>query len=120
MFEPCGPLAVKASLGAGGPRHKRGVTPTSEREPGQYSWAGTGVVANNSSHRAQPYSLYNGMCLDRCVHMIFVPSGNANEPGHDDGGPGQGSLSCLTVSRKGTLLLHRNCYVSRMLHHLPD
>jgi len=29
-------------------------------------------------------------------------SGNANEPGDGDGGPREGSLSCLTVSRKGT------------------
>lgn len=31
-----------------------------------------------------------------------VLSGNANEPGDGDGGPREGSLSCLTVSRKGT------------------
>ncbi len=29
-------------------------------------------------------------------------SGDANEPGDGDGGPREGSLSCLTVSRKGT------------------
>lgn len=35
-------------------------------------------------------------------HKRAVLSGNANEPGDDDGGPRKGSLSCLTVSRKGT------------------
>jgi hypothetical protein len=32
---------------------------------------------------------------------IYIRGGNANEPGDDDGGPRQGSLSCLTISRKG-------------------
>jgi len=36
------------------------------------------------------------------VKKRSVLSGNANEPGDGDGGPREGSLSCLTVSRKGT------------------
>jgi hypothetical protein len=34
-------------------------------------------------------------------YYIYIRGGNANEPGDDDGGPRQGSLSCLTISRKG-------------------
>jgi len=34
-------------------------------------------------------------------YYIYIRGGNANEPGDGDGGPRQGSLSCLTISRKG-------------------
>jgi hypothetical protein len=64
------------------------------------------------THAAQhSHSRSRAMGVLRCVCrlMIFVPSGDANEPGHDDGGPGQGSLSCLTVSRKGTPHLFDCC-----------
>ena len=40
-------------------------------------------------------------------------SGNANEPGDGDGGPREGSLSCLTVSRKGTA-----SWLGRVLHRI--
>lgn len=42
-----------------------------------------------------------------------VLSGNANEPGDGDGGPREGSLSCLTVSRKGTA-----SWLGRVLHRI--
>ena len=65
----CGLLAVKRQWAAGGPRHKRGVTPTSEREPGQYSWAGTGVVANNSHAAQHSHSLTSNGCVEMCVSI---------------------------------------------------
>jgi len=61
-----------------------GVAPISEREPGYIPGPGQGL-----------WQL-------AVVKKRSVLSGNANEPGDGDGGPREGSLSCLTVSLKGT------------------